>query len=390
MVFLARDLGPAEFGAFTLVYLVLLLANSLQTALVTQPHNVLGSPLETAEYRDYTTSAALGQLAVAGAFMLLVLMGALLAPAFGWHRGGLLVALAAAVVAWQLQEFARRALYTKGRIRTAFLNDVVSYGGQLALVLLLVRQRSLTATSALYVIALTSAVAAAGGFWSIRSHLGGHLSLRAFRDNWAIGKWLSAATLANWLAGQMYPVFTAGILGIYATGVFRALQNLVAPTQVLANAFQMVATPEASREQARGGPRAVAAFLRRSSVLLALPLLAYFVLIGAYGRPLVMFFYSPAYAVDAAVIWPLGLAYLLSHAGRVFSVGLSAVQHTRPMFYAQVGAAATTFSIGLMLVRSHGLGGAAVGAAVTQGVQLALLAWYFRSHHRRSLEASRT
>jgi O-antigen/teichoic acid export membrane protein len=382
MVLLARRLGPAEFGAFTLAYLVLLLANSLQTALVTQPHNIIGPSLEDAGYRDYTTSAAVGQVVVAAVFTLLVLAGAAVAPAFSWHRTALLVGLATAVPAWQMQEFARRVLYTGARIRTAFLNDLISYGGQLILVLLFIQQGRLTGPLALYVIAGTSGIASLAGFWTIRSHLRGRIELRAIRESWAIGKWLSATTLANWLSNQMYPVLTAGVLGVYAIGVYRALQNLIAPTQVLANAFQMVVTPEASREHARGGPRAVGKFLSRGSLLLAVPLLLYFILAGVYARPLVTFFYSRAYAAEANLIWALGLAYLLSHAGRVLGIGLAASQDTRPMFYAQVAAAATTLSVGLWLVRHHGLEGAAYGAALTQAIQVALLAWFF--HRRRS------
>jgi O-antigen/teichoic acid export membrane protein len=378
MVFLARGLGPAEFGAFTLAYLVLLLANSLQTALITQPHSVLGSPLDETAYRNYTTSAAVGQLEVAGVFSLLVLDAAAGAPTIGWNQRPLLFALAVAVPAWQLQEFARRTLYTKDRIRAAFMNDVVSYGGQFALVLLLIREHILTTSLALYAIAATSAAAAVVGFWSIRSHLGGRIGLAALRESWAIGRWLSAATLTSWLASQMWPVLTAGVLGMYATGVFRALQNLMAPTQILANAFQLLATPRASIEHARGGPRAVGSFLARASVLLAVPLLLYFVLIGAYARPLVTFFYSTAYAAEASVIWPLGLAYLLSYTGRVLGIGLAASHDTRPLFYAQVAAAVTTFSAGLILLRAYGLVGAAFGAALTQAVSVVSLVWFLR------------
>jgi O-antigen/teichoic acid export membrane protein len=111
-------------------------------------------------------------------------------------------------------------------------------------------------------------------------------------------------------------------------------------------------------------------------VLLAVPLVGYFLLVGAFARPLIALFYSPAYAQAAFVIWPLGLAYLLSYAGRVLSIGLAASHRSRPLFYAQLVAAGTTFSAGLLLVRSYGLAGAAWGAALTQAVQVAMLAWY--------------
>jgi O-antigen/teichoic acid export membrane protein len=170
---------------------------------------------------------------------------------------------------------------------------------------------------------------------------------------------------------------------VYATGVFRALQNLIAPTQILTNTFQMMATPHASREYSRGGTTAVNVFLGRSSPLLAIPLLLYLGLVGVFARPLITFFYSPAYAAAAGVIWPLGLAYLLSYAGRVLGIGLAASREPRPLFYAQLAAASVTFSVGLVLIRGYGLAGAAIGAAFTQTVQVTTLAWHLRK--RRSL-----
>src|SRR4051794_4844783 len=69
MVALARSLGPAAFGAFTLAYSALLYANSLQGALITQPHNVLGASREagSAEYRRLSSTAARMQLSAVAA-----------------------------------------------------------------------------------------------------------------------------------------------------------------------------------------------------------------------------------------------------------------------------------------------------------------------------------
>lgn len=383
MVYLAKGLGPAEFGAFSLAYLVLLLANSMQGALVCQPHSVLGSPLEGAAFRTFTTSLAVAQIIVAAGFGALVLAAGTAAAAFGLNAHHLVLPLAVAIPAWQLQEFVRRVLYTKHRVQPAFWNDVASYGGQFAVVVLLAGRGDLTPALALYVVAGTSAVAGVAGLWSIGSYLGGRLESKPVRDSWALGRWFGAATLANWLASQMYPVLTAGVLGVYATGVFRALQNLIAPTQILANAFQTMATPQASREFAEGGHRALTNFLGRASILLAIPLLGYFVLAGAFATPLITLFYSPAYARASLVVWPLGLAYLLSYAGRVLGVGLAASHASQPLFYAQLVAAGTTFSAGLLLVRSYGLMGAASGAALTQAVQVAMLAWYLKRGRSR-------
>ena len=43
MILLARGLHPEAFGSFVLAYSILLFANSLQSGLITQPHNLLGA-----------------------------------------------------------------------------------------------------------------------------------------------------------------------------------------------------------------------------------------------------------------------------------------------------------------------------------------------------------
>ena len=62
MVLLARGLSQEAFGSFTLIYSVLLFANSLQSGLITQPHNILGVTRHGGDYTCYTTSTAVSQL----------------------------------------------------------------------------------------------------------------------------------------------------------------------------------------------------------------------------------------------------------------------------------------------------------------------------------------
>src|SRR6185437_15530108 len=120
----------AEFGTFSVIYGVLLICNILQSTLVTQAHNVLGSLRSGTDYRRYTASTAVQQL------FIVLIEAVLVVPIvlYGYHRGwaseAMLIALIPSIVAWQLQEYVRRVLYTEGRFADAFLNDVISYGGQ--------------------------------------------------------------------------------------------------------------------------------------------------------------------------------------------------------------------------------------------------------------------
>ena len=70
LLVLGRALTPSDFGAFALVYTVLIFINSLQSALVTQPHNVLGAAREGLIYRRFTAAT----IAAAVLFMVAVVV----------------------------------------------------------------------------------------------------------------------------------------------------------------------------------------------------------------------------------------------------------------------------------------------------------------------------
>ena len=120
-VVLARQLSPADFGAFALLYAAVFFMVSLQTTLVSRPHNVLGVTRQGVEYRRYTTVTAVSQVCLTAMFALVALIGALVARHAAWGVAPLLFPLVLVVVAWQLQEFTRRVLYTEGRLRDAFV-----------------------------------------------------------------------------------------------------------------------------------------------------------------------------------------------------------------------------------------------------------------------------
>jgi hypothetical protein len=127
MLLLARQLTPSAFGEFTLVYTGFLFANILQNTLVSQPMNVLGPAPAGAEYARYLSGTLFSQIIIMSIELLVCAALAATAYARGWHIAPLLLGVAPAVVAWQLQEFVRRALYVQDRLAGAFMNDLIAW-----------------------------------------------------------------------------------------------------------------------------------------------------------------------------------------------------------------------------------------------------------------------
>ncbi len=132
---LARFLGIEEFGRFTLAWMVVLFANSLQNAAIIQPMLSIGPKHAEAEAPAYYGAVIVQQAVVAAFAFGAVLIGAqasaLALP--DWGIGGLGVPLAVAMLAGQAQDFLRRYLFVRGRTVAAVVNDGIRYLGQLIL-----------------------------------------------------------------------------------------------------------------------------------------------------------------------------------------------------------------------------------------------------------------
>lgn len=387
MVLVARGLGsPAEFGTFTLVYSALLFANILQVALVTQPHNVLGTARAGREYALYTTSCGVAQLLLVLGEGVIALLAWQVAWQARWPAAGMLLALAPAIVAWQLQEFVRRVMYTEGRHAAAFANDLISYGGQTCLIAglwlldslqargtLLTHAHWLSGAHALYVLAGTSAVAAAVGIWQIRRSLSRTFTLSAVRENWHFGKWLAGAEVLTWCSSlHMYLYLAALIVGTAASGDLKAAQVLFGPTRVLAYYLDTVLPIKFARTLASGGDVAMHQKLLRVLTRVAAPLAAYCLGVALLARPLLRLTFGAQYT-GAAMVLVLYSGYaLLTYLQMIVAAALKAKRQTRLIFLGSVWGVVVALAASWALVMTFGTNGVLLAMMVTAVVVTAL------------------
>ncbi len=379
IVILARALEPSQFGAFVLAYGALLFLNGIQTGFVTQPHNVLGQGKTGDVYRDYTLSTAAGQVVFTGVAAALALGAALVVWAAGGSAAGLLFALVPALVAWQLQEFTRRVLYTETRMRTAFAIDVVGYGGQVALVLALVAADRASGAAALYAVALSSGAAALLGGWAIRRSLHGRVERAFLRENWSFGKWLGAAIAASWLSTQMFFYLTAVVLNAAATAGLKAAQTVLGPLNAFLLFITTVLPIRLSAARERDGEEGMRAALRLAYLATVPFVVGYGALVAIFAEPILETLYGAPYGGYVDAVRLFAVYYVVIHAAYVLSGALSARRLTRPLFTGNLWAAVVGVAVGLPLVREWGVNGAVIGMIVTA---LVMLGVFWRAYRR--------
>ena len=359
MLLLAREVSRSSFGEFTLVYTGLLFANSFLGSLITQPHNVLGATRTGDDYKSYTSTCALGQTGLSLAFAGAIGLAAAGAAIGGWGVATLLALLAPTIFFWQTQEFFRRVLYTELRPQTAFVNDLVSYGGQGAGVILLWGMGEVSAANVLIVIALTSSAGCVLGVYQLRNSFGTSVRLSYLKENWRIGSWLAGAGLGYWISNQSYRYILAIMLGTQATALAAAADICMRPLGVVVNAFESILPTRFARTIQAGGrlPDEV----RRIVILTFLPVVLYALFVAGFGQHLLDVLYDGRYE-DAQVLLDLfAVYYVLLNAGVILSSLLRAGQSTAIIFWLTLGSSIYTAVLGWVFVALFGVEGAIIG-----------------------------
>lgn len=387
MVIAARGLHPEAFGVFTLVYSALLFANVLQSTLITQPHNVIGATRSGLDYIRYTTSTALSQLFMTA----LCVLAAVGIAAGSWMLQSsatpLLVALVPVILAWQLQEFVRRVLYTEARFGAALVNDIVSYGIQTLLVATMMFTDDLTPTTIMYCLAATSGAAALLGMWQLRGSLGWQIDRTAFTENWRFGRWLAGAEILQWCSSlNFYLYLAAAMLGTAASGELKAAQVLFGPARVLAFQLTNVLPMKFSRTLAAGGDAALHRRLKGVYVWFAPLTGGYCLVVALLAGPLMRLMYGPDYTGSASILALYACCAFAQYIELVVSAAMTAKRQTHWAFISYVYSAALAVVLAYPLLRFLGVEGAVVGMIATS---IAVVAVFYHAYRKNVLQPAK-
>ena len=264
---LARMLGVHEFGVFSVFYIILQYLNSIQLALIVSPMMTLAPQITDESERAVFLKGMGGyQYAFSAACCAFTLLLALvekfhLAPAK--LDPGVLLPFALSIFCFQAQDWLRRFWYVAERGRAVFVNDVISYVGQVVVLLVLWRMHATTVTSAYYAVAITSLVAFLVGAKSEDVWGSVHQIKTVAKQTWAFGRSLLVASQFQWVGSQGILIIVAAISGVSAAGGIRAVMALLGPVNVLYQLLDNVIPVRAAREFAKSGRAGLLAYLRR-------------------------------------------------------------------------------------------------------------------------------
>jgi O-antigen/teichoic acid export membrane protein len=378
-IILARNVDPTQLGVYGVGFVTLRLVRAFQDGLIVQPMNVFGAGMEQDEFKHYATSTSLFQIGLA-------LVSATVVAVCGWAltelgndtAGPTLFALWLPFLWWQMQEYLRRMLYTRGLVLNAVINSVIANGVRIAIMIYLVNQGTLSGVTGLEAIAWGSFVALFPGLWFTRQFWSRKLeNLKVtWRRNWDFGRWLLGSTLTNWVAVEFYPILTAGLISFAAAGAYRALQNLVAPIHLLLRAIDTFLTPRAASLYGKNGQAALTHTLRSIYMAIGIPILGLLIIAMLFSEQLLYLIYGDVYLDYSNGVVLMALFYALMFAYWPLQSIFKAAQLSRPIFIANVLAIASMFTVGIWAILKWGVYGTIIGQVVNALV-INIVLWGF-------------
>lgn len=375
-ILLVRALGLEEFGRFTIAWMAVLFAQSLQTAVVVRPMMSIGPRQDEADWPAYAGASAVQHLVLA---LLLAALFGLAASVLAWAApsigaGGQAVPLAAATLATLMHDFQRRLVFTRARPAAALGLDLARTLVLLAGLVLLWRAGGADGAAALWVHAGAGLAGALVGALHLRPIIWpGAVLVPVVLRHLRMGRWLAGGAVLEWTQGQLLTLIAAGVLGAAVAGAIRATQTIVGITHLLFEGLQNVIPIGAGRAWHEGGAAALVRYTKKAALACGgATLVILLVIVAAPGFWLTLFYGDRLAGFERLLHWHAA-TYLAMTPGLPLSAALNALETSHHIFVSQLAGSAFTLAAGWPIANAFGLDGVMAAGVFLQVLRQGVL-----------------
>jgi O-antigen/teichoic acid export membrane protein len=365
-IFLARWLSPSLYGAFAVAFAASLFVAGFHNVLVLEPLSVFGPARHASNLLSYFRVQVRLHFFLVGGLSGLGLLAAIVSR-FLVPQSPVTPALAGSAIAlpfFLLLWLARRMCYVVQRPSLAVSGSVAYLVAVLFGLFILRYFGNVSPFSVFLLIGVTSLFASAILLWPLERGRGSAplfaLSTRTvLHENWSYGRWLVASTALFTVSTQTQTFLAAGLLGLSAAGVLRAMQIPSLVMTQVTTAAGLLVLPALSHDFGSGLRKR----LRQKATFVSLSLtagaLCFAAILAALAGPAEHLLFGEKYAAYARLMPVLALVPVFAGLGMGYSMALRASQKPHFDLIANAVAAPVGLVSAILFMRWWGLTGAA-------------------------------
>jgi O-antigen/teichoic acid export membrane protein len=365
-------LGPAGYGTFSLAFVAWFGVLAVIRSALMEPYTLAGASSEGDEWRTVTKNAS-GAVIMAGVAWGVIFTIAGYALGGNTDHGRVFLILAVLAPGLALQEFWRVAAFASSRARTAAANDAVWALAQVVAFVLVLSAHEVTAAHCLFAWGIGAWLAAGFGIFQLKVVPRCDRAAIAFARKWSrLGGWftLTSATFA----ASTFAVATivAVKLGNAALGLFRIVQTLFGPVQLLTTAAESVFVPHMVRvvnKERNNGLR----LALQSSALMAGVVAGYGLVLLVASHLVLDEVFGKSFEGAGALVLPLLIAYTIDAGAFGAEVHLRSRGLGSRIAGSQAAASTTRIAAVFVLASVTGLRGAVWALVIASSVGAVIL-----------------
>ncbi|MBP6511362.1 MAG: oligosaccharide flippase family protein [Bacteroidia bacterium] len=380
-VVLARYLGLEGFGIYSIAWLGVMIASSINQPFIIAPMQTLSGKKVSTAQSDYLQALVFKQLIFAAlmgllSFLVVIVMSYVLDQ---WKVQSIILAFPLAVFAFLLQDFFRRYFFVIGKPYKALLIDAIAYGGVLLASFTIHYVRSMDAQFILLLTAVFFLYASLVGLWSLDQLRFKPKVIKAtILEHWDFSKWLTVTALLQWFSGNLFIIAAGAILGPVAVGVTRMAQNIVGITHVLFLAMENIIPVRASQHQRNGGNEEMFRYLWKFALQMGAVTLTLLTTLAIFSKQIILFFYGTEFVAYQHLLIGFCALYVIIFIGYPMRYAIRTLENTRLIFISFIATSIFSILTAYPIIRTFGLNGVLIGLVITQLITLVLYYYSLR------------
>jgi O-antigen/teichoic acid export membrane protein len=385
-IVLARYLGVKGFGVYSIAWLGVLIASSINQPFIIAPMQTLSGKKNPEEQKVYLQALVFKQLLFAALMSFLslvtVIVMSLVLPQ--WKVQSIIIAFPLAVFSFLLQDFLRRYFFVIGKPGKAMLIDAVAYGGLLASAFGIHFVREMDAQFVLLLTALFFLYASLIGLWSMPELRFNWKQIKyVVTQHWDFSKWLTATALLQWFSGNLFIIAAGAILGPRAVGATRMAQNIVGITHVLFLAMENIIPARAANCQREGGNDKMFKYLWKFTLQMGIITFSLLATIAIFSKQIIRACYGNEFIMYNHMLIGFCLLYVIVFLGYPLRYAIRTMEKTKIIFWSFIASAAFSISCAYPIISHFGLYGVVAGLMITQLITFVIYLFSLRKelHH---------
>lgn len=385
-VLLTRSLGLDFYGEFTLLWLIVLFAASVQQAAILNPLYTFAPAMKGEDKKDYLVDLTGFQWMFAAfaavACYIILRLNAWLVPS--WELTSSSLWLPFTLFTFLVHDFFRKLNYAKDKVLKSFLMDIMTYSLQVVSLLIVSHRGTLDLRAALIILGVSFSVSI---LFSWRELTGALLSgtkwSSIIRKHWDFSKWLVGTALLQWFSGNIFILVAAALLSPLAVGAIRIIQNIMGLLHVLFLVFENIVPLRASKIFHEDGLRPLGIYLGKMLVKGGLGTLAIGGMVALFGKEIMDLLYEGQHIEFAYLLYGFAGLYVLVFTGTIMRFAIRTLEQTRLIFISYIISALASMLLAKPMIAHFGINGVIIGLVLSQLIIQAYFIYSLRTYWRK-------